>query len=73
MNLNEQSLIREDERLRRTVTCGNGHEFTTATWMMWDGLFCPFADNRGQCLKPLVDDALPFVLDLYALRAELEG
>lgn len=61
----------EDEKFRRTVTCANGHSFTTATASTWDGLYCPNNEEGWQCLKPLIDSAQHLVDDLVALRDEL--
>lgn len=45
----------EDERYRRTVTCRNGHEFTSASVTTWNGLYCPNHEDGWQCLSPLLD------------------
>lgn len=62
----------EDERYRRTVTCGNGHQFTTATVTTWNGLYCPNNEDGWQCLSPLLDSHGPnLVTDLVELLDEL--
>lgn len=59
------------EQFRRTVSCSNGHSFTTDTAGTWNHMYCPGDGDGWHCLKPLLDSPDHLIADLRDLLADL--